>query len=71
MDIIIIALLIVVIIGLAAVLYSCCCMSGKIDRLAELEDIDEELEKLKKKNIMKITRRKESENYHYGKECCR
>ena len=48
MDIIIIALLIVVIIGLAAVLYSCCYMSGKIDRLAELEDIDEELEKLKK-----------------------
>lgn len=48
MDIIIIALLIVVIIGLAAVLYSCCCMSGKIDRLAELEDTEAELEKLKK-----------------------
>jgi len=48
MDRIIIALLIVVIIGLAAVLYSCCCMSGKIDRLAELEDTEAELEKLKK-----------------------
>lgn len=51
MDIIIIALLIVVIIGLAAVLYSCCCMSGKIDRLAESEDIDAELEKLKKEKL--------------------
>ena len=51
MDIIIIALLIVVIIGLAAVLYSCCCMSGKIDRLAESEDIDAELKKLKKEKL--------------------
>lgn len=51
MDIIIIALLIVVIIGLTAVLYSCCCMSGKIDRLAESEDIDAELKKLKKEKL--------------------
>lgn len=48
MDKIIIVLLIIILIGIAAVLYACCCMSSKIDRLAELEDIDTELKKLKK-----------------------
>ena len=40
MDKIIIVLLVVILIGIAAILYACCCMSSKIDRLAELEDID-------------------------------
>ena len=48
MDKIIIVLLIIILIGIAAVLYACCCMSGKIDRLTELEDTEAELEKLKK-----------------------
>lgn len=58
MDKIIIVLLVVILIGIAAILYDCCCISSKIDRLAELEDIDAELEKLKEKNYMKIIRRK-------------
>lgn len=48
MDKIIIVLLIIILIGIAAVLYACYCMSGKIDRLTELEDTEAELEKLKK-----------------------
>lgn len=51
MDKIIIVLLVVILIGIAAILYACCCISSKIDRLAELEDIDAELEKLKKEKL--------------------
>ena len=51
MDKIIIVLLVVILIGIAAILYACCCMSSKIDRLAELDDIDAELEKLKKEKL--------------------
>ncbi len=50
MDKIIIVLLVVILIGIAAILYAC-CISSKIDRLAELEDIDAELEKLKKEKL--------------------
>mgnify|MGYP003364108498 CR=1 FL=1 len=32
----------------SAVLFSCCVMSGKIDKLAEQRDVNEELEDLKK-----------------------
>lgn len=51
MDKIIIVLLVVILIGIAAILYACCCISSKIDRLAELEDIDAELKKLKKEKL--------------------
>lgn len=51
MDKIIIVLFVVILIGIAAILYACCCISSKIDRLAELEDIDAELEKLKKEKL--------------------
>lgn len=51
MDKIIIVLLVVILIGIAAILYACCCISSKIDRLAELEDTEAELEKLKKEKL--------------------
>jgi hypothetical protein len=43
--------LVIILVGIVAVLYACCCMSSKIDRLAESEDIDAELEKLKKEKL--------------------
>ena len=48
MDYIVIGLLIVLVFLVSAVLFSCCIMSGKIDKLAEQEDVNIELEKLKK-----------------------
>lgn len=48
MDTIIIMMLVIILVGIVAVLYACCCMSSKIDRLTEQENIEEQLEKLKK-----------------------
>lgn len=48
MDYIVIGLLIVLTSLVSAVLFSCCVMSGKIDKLAEQRDVNEELEDLKK-----------------------
>ena len=48
MDYILIGLLIVLLLLVTAVLYACCVMSGKIDKLAEQRNVNEELEKLKK-----------------------
>ena len=48
MDYIVIGLLIVLTSLVSAVLYACCVMSGKIDKLAEQRNVNEELEELKK-----------------------
>lgn len=48
MDYILIGLLTVLLCLVTAVLYACCVMSGKIDKLAEQQDVEEELSKLKK-----------------------
>lgn len=54
MDYIVIGLLIVLTSLVSAVLYACCVMSGKIDKLAEQRNVNEELEELKKKRIGKL-----------------
>lgn len=58
MDYIVIGLLIVLTSLVSAVLYACCVMSGKIDKLAEQRNVNEELEELKKKKNWEIIRRK-------------
>lgn len=66
MDYIVIGLLIVLTSLVSAVLYACCVMSGKIDKLAEQRNVNEELEELKKK--------KELGNYqekNNGEDCKR
>ena len=47
-DYIVIGLLIVLTSLVSAVLYACCVMSGKIDKLAEQRNVNEDLEELKK-----------------------
>lgn len=43
MDYIVIGLLIVLTSLVSAVLYACCVMSGKIDKLAEQRNVNEEI----------------------------
>lgn len=52
MDYIVIGLLIVLTSLVSAVLYACCVMSGKIDKLAEQRNVNEELHQRLQRNFL-------------------